>query len=460
MKFIRYILLLALVAVGLFSVLQTRATCSPADTGSTGSDTIVCDVNNQPSGDVEGGAGDDNIIIEEGVTTSSQVAGDYTGSGTPGTGNDLIIIDGSLTDTSLSGDSLYDGGSGGDTIINNGDSDIEMVGDTIYGDGSGNDIIINNGTAYAIIGDAAIGNGSGSDTLINNGTVINIVGDTYDGNASGNDSITNNGYVSGNVYGDGSFVTGTGNDTIDNAGVLDGNIYGDEDPNASLPSAPQPGDPVPGSGSDTIINSGAVNGSIIAGGGDDTVIIAGIGAVNGVIDGGSGYDVLTFNLSTSNPEELQALAAQIAAANPAGGTISLQGRVYTWQNFEELSQILLSLARINDYGDPFAAFCSLGGGLDIYVTSGNQGFLALRVSVQQISNGIAYARENGVTLQIARSPTAILYVLATGELQVNAPNGADFTFSYETRCGELPEPQPIIVVTPEPDTFTIINRPR
>jgi hypothetical protein len=52
-----------------------------------------------------------------------------------------------------------------------------------------------------------------------------------------------------------------------------------------------------------------------------------------------------------------------------------------------------------------------------------------------------------------------LFALSTGELQVNAPNGAAFTFRYEQRCGSLPTPrdEPIEDIV---ETGIIINRPR
>jgi hypothetical protein len=466
MRVIRYIVIIGLTLLALRLGMQTLATCTPSDTGTSGSDTIICDTSNPPTGQVEGGDGDDNIVIESGVNSSSQVAGDNYNSGTTGTGDDFIIVNGTLTDTSLSGDSFNDDGAGDDIIINNGTSDIEMYGDSAGGNGSGNDIIINNGTTYGLIGDTAGGDGSGSDQLVNNGTVNTLVGDTYSGNASGNDTITNNGYVINDIVGDGGMVSSTGNDTIINNGVVDYSIYGDDaygigTGNDTINNSGTVNQNIDaGGGNDTVANSGVVNGTIYAGAGDDTVIIQGNGTVNGTMDGGSGYDVLTFSLNSSDPAQLEEWAAQIAAANPAGGTLTINGHIYTWQNFEELSSLLLTLVRLNGYGDPFAVFCSRQGGLDIYRIQGTTGILALHVDAQVISNALEFAQANDVLVRIATGGSLTLYALAGGELQVNATDGTDFAFSYQTRCGDLPSSQPIQVVEEPLETLTIINRPR
>jgi hypothetical protein len=465
MKVIRYFLMIALAILALRAVMQTRATCNPSDTGTTGSDTIICDTTNPPTGQVEGGDGDDNIVIESGVTTSSQVVGDNA-NGSPNTGNDVIIINGDMTDTTLAGDSLGGDGSGNDIIINNGNSDITMYGDSDGGNGSGNDVIINNGTTYGLVGDTAGGDGSGSDIIINNGTVSNITGDTFSGNASGNDNIANTGTVQGDIVGDGGMVSSTGNDNISNSGYVEYSIYGDDafgigTGNDTIDNSGTVNQNIDaGGGNDTVINGGGVGGNIIAGGGDDTVIIQGNGTVNGTIDGGSGYDTLTFDLTSANPAQLEEWAAQIAAANPSGGTLTINGHTYTWVNFEELSTLLLTLVRLNGYDDPFAVFCSFEGGLDIYRTIGNEGVLAMSVDVQTISNAVNFAQTNGVLVRIARSEIITLYALANGELQVNASDGADFAFSYQVRCGDLPSPQQLRVVEVPDETLIIINRPR
>jgi hypothetical protein len=322
-----------------------------------------------------------------------------------------------------------------------------LVGDSDSGVNTGSDTIINNGTANYISGDSYSGDGSGNDVIVNNGTVYSgIVGDTITGGtASGNDTITNNGVANNNIMGDGGFgATGGGDDTINNNGTVYGTIYGDSGSgggggNDSINNSGYVSYDIDGGdGNDSINNSGTVDNNINAGNGDDTVTITGSGTVGGVMDGGAGYDVLQFNLATSNPEELMAIAEQIAAANPAGGTLTINGIVYTWQNFEQLSTLLLSLVRLNGVGDPLAVFCSLGGGIDVYAVVGTQGILSLSVSGQALSNASTFAQENGTTVTVANSSSSTVYALSSGEFQVNHPSGFDFTFSYQTRCGELP----------------------
>src|SRR5262249_24889023 len=146
--------------------------------------------------------------------------------------------------------------------------------------------------------------------------------------------------------------------------------------------------------------------------------------------------------------------------NPQGGTLTLNGHTYTWQNFEELSLLFLTLIRINGYGVPFAVFCAAEGGLNVYRTQGNAGVLALHVTAQALSNALEFAQANNALVRIATGESLTLFALSSGELQVNATDGSDFTFSYQTRCGELPASQPIQVVEAPVETLTIINRPR
>ncbi|MFN8374219.1 MAG: hypothetical protein U0694_15240 [Anaerolineae bacterium] len=444
----RYWLILTLVlliAAFLTMALSVSADCLPGDIGTAGDDAINCTASNQPGGtaDVQGMDGNDTIVIAPEVTAFVSVSGDNT-SGVNANGSDVIINDGTINGNIL-GDSLNGTGSGSDVIINNGYAD-SIVGDS-GGPGTGSDVLVNNGQVVNIMGDSSNMDGSGADSLTNNGNADEIFGDSIYANGSGSDTITNNGALAGDLYADTYQGNGSGNDTVVNNGVIGGSIYGDSELGS-------------GSGSDTIINNGAVNNNIIAGGGDDTVVISGMGYVAGIMDGGAGYDVLTFNLTTSDPEELLAIAAQIAAANPAGGTLTIRGIVYTWQNFEELSALLISLVRLNSYGDPFAVFCALGGGIEVYAVVGNQGVLALSISSQALSNAINFAQANNSLVTVARSANSTLYALATGELQVNAPNGSDYTFSYQTLCGVLPLPRAIAEDIEDEDAFTIINRPR
>ncbi|NWF71096.1 MAG: hypothetical protein HXY40_18590 [Chloroflexi bacterium] len=426
MKSFRLLLLLVLLGILLSAVFFVRAVCNPSDTGTAGNDSILCDTANQPSGIVTGEGGDDLIVVEAGVVTTVDFGPD-TISTAPGSGNDTLVNNGVIDD--VYGDSNTGSGSGNDTLINNGTSGA-LVGDAADGVGSGNDTLINNGTTADLYGDSQTNDGSGSDTLINNGIIIGeIVGDSVLANGSGDDTIINNGVVlASSIYGDSaSSGVSTGNDTITNNGTTN-SIYGD---NASGT----------GTGNDTITNNGVVNGSIIAGGGSDTVIMAaGSAVVGGTIDGGAGYDVLTFNVSSTDPAVILDAAQRLAAANPAGGTIVLLGQTYTWTNFEELAQLIFSVVRLNGYGDPLAVFCALGGGIEVYVIAGQQGVFALSVSSQTISNGLARAAGSGSSvLTLGTAAAATVYATSSGQVQVNHASGFSFMFTYQLFCGGLPD---------------------
>ncbi len=441
------ILTVILVIVAFLTMaLSANADCNPADVGTSGNDSIICDTSYQPGGtqDVQGLGGDDVIVVDSGVSAFVDVSGDNTGAGV-GTGNDTIVNSGTINGN-LIGDSDMGDGTGNDAIVNNGYAD-SLVGDTSNGVGSGSDVLVNNGTVVNMNGDSIFNSGSGSDSLVNNGTTNEMFGDTTFGDGSGNDTLVNNGNVVEDVYADTYSGTGSGNDTVINNGVVAGNVFGDSELGS-------------GTGNDNITNGGTINGSIYAGGGDDTVTIVGSGSVGGVIDGGADYDVLNFNFTSSDPEELLAIAQQIAAANPAGGTLTIRGIVYTWQNFEQLSSLLLSLIRINGVADPFAVFCTFGGGIDVYAIVGDDGVLSLTISAQALSNAIARAQEIGTFVRVDSSATSTVYVFPSGEIQVNAPTGYDYAFDYRVRCGELPLPGAVVEEEVELDSFVIINRPR
>lgn len=436
--------------------------CDPSDFGTAGDDTINCTLISPPGTEVAGFDGNDTITIDAGVNVFGDVSGGQTFGG-PESGNDTIVNNGTVG-SSILGDSGSGNGSGNDTIINNGDAN-QIEGDTSFGDGSGGDVIVNNGDVVIISGDTGDGDGTGNDIIVNNGTADTIFADSADGNSSGNDNVVNNGNISSNLYGDGSGGNSDGNDTITNNGYIAGNLYGDGDfgvgtGSDNITNNGQVTNIDGAGGNDTISNNGVVVGDITAGSGNDTVIIqAGSAVVGDGIDGGADYDVLTFQLNSTDPAELEAAAAAIAAASPSGGTITINGVSYTWLNFEELTQIL-NIVRLNGLADPLAMFCAAAGGVDVYVINNNQGFFALFLSLQQISNGIAHAQSIGAEVQIGNAALADAYALPTGELRITHPSGFGFTLS-STRCGELPVPLPFsVVVEEEEDNFVIINRPR
>lgn len=320
-------------------------------------------------------------------------------------------------------DEIVTGNDGNDTIIIEGDSPTgfvpDVTGDNIEVDGTGNDTIINDGTTNDVTGDSFTGDGSGDDTIINNGTVEgDIYGDTDIGEGSGNDTITNNGTVEGNINGNG--------------------------------------------GNDDITNTGTVNGGIDAGTGDDTVTLVEQAPVGGTVNGGDGTDSLEFDITSGNEDELIQWAQQIAAANPSGGTLTFGGVTYTWTNFEELVE-LLRLQSLNTIFAPMQGFCRSSGNFDVYrIINSEEGELAFSVTPQEVALALLDIEENTL---IASDGDLQLWALASGELQMNGPDGYEFRFFYEATCGLLPEVEPIepVVVVEEEDEdeleFVIINRP-
>src|SRR5688572_17858409 len=113
MKSIRLLLFSALLTVLLSVAFFVRATCTPADSGAAGNDTIVCDAANQPAADVQGLDGDDTIYVDAGLVTSTNISGGNTGAGAE-TGNDTIVNDGTVTGQ-IVGDTFTGTGSGNDT---------------------------------------------------------------------------------------------------------------------------------------------------------------------------------------------------------------------------------------------------------------------------------------------------------------------------------------------------------
>lgn len=131
-------------------------------------------------------------------------------------------------------------------------------------------------------------------------------------------------------------------------------------------------------GNDSIILSGgsitvsATSGAAVSGGnGSDRVDIAGPIALNSIINGDEesgddgGTDILRFSLKLPR---LQAdLARQaLSAANPAAGSVDIDGQTYRWANFEHIEVAISEAAvpvPVNSIGSLFAllVFCGLLG---------------------------------------------------------------------------------------------------
>jgi hypothetical protein len=165
-------------------------------------------------------------------------------------------------------------------------------------------------------------------TITNTGSPVFSSGDGDDAGGwspgnGGDDSLTNNGTANG-LFGDSSVGDG-GNDTITNNGTVNGWVQGDR------------GGPI--GGNDTITNNGTINGTILAGGGDDRVVIRIGSTVTGLIRGEAGTDALEFTGIGGSPAELELGAAFAANCNATGhcaGTLTFGGKTYSFDTFEKL----------------------------------------------------------------------------------------------------------------------------
>lgn len=150
----------------------------------------------------------------------------------------------------------------------------------------------------------------------------------------GNDTITNNGVVDGQVSG------GNNNDTITNNGDV-GSISGDDGDDTITNNSDVTGDIDGGAGDDTITVNNTVGNDVDAGDDNDEVIISGDDAqVGGTIDGGSGNDTLTFQFSSEYEDEIRDLEEQIRNAEASSGSVTWQGNLFSWVNFETLQAII------------------------------------------------------------------------------------------------------------------------
>jgi hypothetical protein len=114
-----------------------------------------------------------------------------------------------------------------------------------------------------------------------------------------------------------------------------------------------------------------------------------------------------------------------------------------------------------NWGAPVALFCTAGGGLDIYRIVGDQGVLAARLDAQTIANGLALATSQGSNVQILNTGTLDVWVLASGEVQVNDGEYA-YRLVYQGACGALPAPDlaSSAEIEDEAERGVIISRPR
>lgn len=321
------------------SALPLRADCPD---GTTGDDVINCTTDAPPGSSIDAGLGSDTVTVDAGVT-AGEIGGDSVGTMAVGNGQ------------------------------------------------SGNDSITNNGTLIgSIVGDFTDSNTGGSDVIVNNGQVGGSIYGDYqplilNDAVGGDDTIINTGTIGGSVYGDYVSKAG-GNDTIINTGTVEGDINGDF---TIL---------VNDQGDDTITNSGTVNGSIDGGYGSDTVTLTVGSTVGGTISGSQGTDTLIFAGTTSDVDGFNQIQGMVGC-NPCAGTITLDGKTYTFDTFEALKNLLILLIangyqsidinwaqRLNrqENGAPLALYCTPDSIIVVDIGAGGQGGVELRFALNQL----------------------------------------------------------------------------
>ncbi len=347
------------------------------------------------------------------------------------------------------------GGAGGSTLTADNGTTIEgpFFGDGVVGNG-GDDVIINNGTTVAIgdntgtngdiEGDVATGNG-GNDVITNNGTVAgDIDGDTAFMNG-GNDVLINNGSVDDDMDGDNAKFNG-GDDLIINNGKVGGDIESDD--NTSAPKST--------GGNDIIVINGTVEGSVfgdfgVAIGGDDTVILQN-GANGGTdhelyLDGNEGDDTLVFNFELPDQPSLDTLAAQILEANPAEGSLTLNGQTFTWKHFDHLENALTLTGSTSPKvisgnrtsavieGNLAAVYCLADSLRAIGSDAQGQSEYLFSIKTEKVRSALKQAAANKIDVELGTANGQSLWAKPNGELWMNDSNKRyDFTFSG-TACG-------------------------
>ncbi len=361
---------------------------------------------------------------DHGLHASSSVDGDVsvTNSGTVEAGNRGINASSGDGDVSVTNSGTVNAGDRG-LRASSGDGDVTVTnsGTVEAGDKGinassldGDVTVINSGTVNA--GDDGINAGSsgGTVTVINSGTVTNYA-DGIQAYSSSGSAVT---------------VINSGSVTITSASSTDAAIWG-------------------GDSDDLVINSGDLSApnsglAISTVGGNDTVIIEG-GSVDGLIDGGDDTDSLAFSI-VHGAEGFDRVVAALAAADPAGGSITINGQTYTWQNFESL-QNLLRMAMIRDgranafdFTANAALYCA-GGGAQVYrIHEDGQGEWAYDVPEGLAAAALGQAIASGQHVLVIERLGVQLWALAetdaygVKQFQLMGPEGYVYIFPANT-CG-------------------------
>jgi hypothetical protein len=267
--------------------------------------------------------------------------------------------------------------------------------------------------------DAGIDLGGGNDSLsLYQESLI-------ENNTSGDDTVSVNHTVNVNIE------AGSGNDTI----LIDSQI-----------SVTQQGQPY----SRTRITN-QITGSIDGGSGNDLVSLSsnaagntrGSGPGSLFIDGGDGVDTLALDFNAGTVSQAQAdQYAYYMANNSPSGTITINGVVFTWANFEQLSLLIqyaiavlgdsptaytitFTDGRLNaeDVAAPVAIYCA-NGGFTVWQIDPNTGNGTQVIATTLAELGLAPVSGGMATLALAEG----------GTVQLTTTSGYSFSFDPAV-CG-------------------------
>ncbi len=308
-------------------------------------------VNNGTNGQMNnngqgGGFGSGVFIVQDGeVNNNGQINGNFDDGVTMIVNGQLNNLPGGqINDNALFGAGVVTGQVNNNGQINNNgqaglpdeDSGVGMDEGTVNNGPSGQ-INGNVGDGVSIFVGGTVNNdgqinNNGSDgieatdsTVINNGQINGNDDDGIELNGGG--TVTNRGQINGNNPGGGGGAYGVdfdGPGTLDNHGQINNNNNGGTQVDFD-------------NGDDTFINNpGAeVTGTpgllaVDMSDGNDQVIISMASRVVGIVDGGGHTtgDTLTLAYASTDPNALNAFAAQVAALNPNGGTLNFNGNTY------------------------------------------------------------------------------------------------------------------------------------
>jgi IPTL-CTERM motif len=284
---------------------------------------------------VDAGLGADQITVNPG-------AGNITGTGnslsTGGSNNTIVIHGGNLSNQ---------------IFFNNGDNNSVEFGNATINSAASNGIFFNNGSGNSATIHSGIINGDNNGIFFNNGDNNSVEFSNATITAGNNGIFFNNGDNRFLVFHSGTINSGT-NAIFFNNGDSTVHINGGTitpDFGAAI---------ITNDGEDSIvlsggnINPGNTGLTILTGAANDTVRIERVSSFSGLIDGEEGdADTLVFAQRIPSNDECNMLREQIASLNPADDSITINGILFTWINFEIIEEELRcpdSIPTLSEWG--------------------------------------------------------------------------------------------------------------